>query len=219
MKLFSDPEFWKAISAFAWPIVILIIAWRFRDMIETLLSRDTVAIKVAGMEISVAQAAEQSGKMASDVQDRILEIEKRIASLPVIPEKGSTIAGSSANIKSPSAILWVDDYPSNNALLIDNLRNSGIEVRTELSTVSGLKALRNGNFRKVITDLGRVEDGGDNPFAGLELIEKIRASGNTLPIYVYAGSRGEENSERLLAAGASFVGNSTVDLLNFAKSR
>ncbi len=46
MELFSDPEFWKALSAFAWPIAVLIIAWRFKDMIQKLLGRETVPVLV-----------------------------------------------------------------------------------------------------------------------------------------------------------------------------
>ena len=114
-----------------------------------------------------------------------------------------------------ASVLWVDDFPSNNAFLIQGFEEEGIRVRKELSTKSGLFALANERFNAIITDLGRKEDGTDNPFAGLDFIEAVRSSGCPTPILVFAGRRGLENRERLLSAGATEVTASPVEVFRF----
>ena len=219
MELFSDPEFWKALSAFAWPIAVLIIAWRFKDMIQKLLGRETVAIKVAGMEISVAQAAEQSGKMVSDLQVRVAELESRLPSSQAIPAAVETKSGGSdALAPTVRSVLWIDDYPVNNAFLIDSLQQQGVEVRTALSTRAALDLLANRSFDRIITDLGRKEDGAENPFAGRDFIENLRARKDQTPVLVLASRRALEHRDMLLRAGATDVTTSTADVLKFVGS-
>jgi CheY-like chemotaxis protein len=64
----------------------------------------------------------------------------------------------------------------------------------------------------VITDLGRTENGRDVPFAGLDLIKRIRARDAQVPIAVYPGWRGMQNRDQLMAAGAGLVSQSAVEL-------
>jgi len=76
VSLFSDPAFYTAIAGLAWPLVFFLVAMAFRRPILNLLQGETVKIKVAGMEISVAQAAEQAGRGLSELVERVAELEK-----------------------------------------------------------------------------------------------------------------------------------------------
>jgi CheY-like chemotaxis protein len=118
----------------------------------------------------------------------------------------------------PFSILWVDDYPSNNAFLIEQFQKDGIEVKLALSTNEGLKELLGESFDMIITDLGRKENGRDNPFAGLEFIKQVRDKNNNAPILVYAGDRGMQNQSKLLKAGATKVTQSPVEVQSFINS-
>ena len=212
-ELFLKPEFWSAVAGFAWPIALVVVALLFRRFIAQLLSRETVKLKVAGMEISVAEATEQAGKGISDLQERVAKLEQNFA----------VHAPAETDTPNPepaisSSILWVDDFPSNNAFIIERLESEGVRVRKELSTDAGIAALAADSFDAIISDLGRQEAGRDNPFAGLDFARAVRAAGNQTPLLIFAGRRGIENRDRLLAAGVSAVTNSPIDVFKFVSS-
>ena len=211
MSILSDVGFWQALTGLAWPIVVLVIAFRFRELLVLLFQRDQLTFKVAGMEISVAEATEQVGRSVSDLQERIAKLEARGAGAEGTVE-GETAAAPRV---AEGSILWVDDYPSNNAFIIDRLEREGVRVRKELSTDAAMVALKEDRFDVVISDLGRVERGHENPFAGLELVRAMAAAGLAVPTQIFAGSRGLDNKDKLLAAGATAVAASAVDVFTF----
>jgi CheY-like chemotaxis protein len=213
-ELLLSKEFWTSITSLAWPAIALFALYQFKPILESILKRENMTIKIAGMEISVRDAAENLGKQITDIQERMSKIEtngsqlnpaKSIEPLPIsIQQKGSK-----------NHLLWVDDYPSNNAFLIDKMRENGIEVTLSLSTADALRKIENNSFDAVITDLGRKEDGGENPFAGLDLIKGLSSKATELPILVFAGHRGLENESKLVSAGASAVTASGIDVMKF----
>lgn len=217
MGLFAQVEFWQAISAFAWPIAAIVIALIFRRFAAALVNRDKLTIKVAGMEISVAEATEQAGKGLSDLQERLAALEQRAPGAPRenAPVDDTDRSTGQQPVKGEKSILWVDDYPSNNAFIIEKLESDGIRVRKELSTDAAMAALRSDRFDVLISDLGRIEAGKENPFAGLELARAMSAESITVPMLVFSGPRGMENRERLRAAGVDHVTASPVDVFKF----
>ena len=64
-ELLVNPEFWQAVSNIAWPAFALVIVLIFRWPLNSLLRRDNLTIKVAGIELSVPAATEQVGKPQS----------------------------------------------------------------------------------------------------------------------------------------------------------
>ena len=209
--LLINVEFWKAIAQFSWPITVVILALIFRKFLITLTKKDQMTIKVAGMEISVAQATKQTGVELSDIQSRLAALEE------VKKEQGENgeLPPETATLPNYTSLLWVDDYPSNNAFLIEKLERDGVHIRKELSTDSALAALKSDSFDLVISDLGRVENGVDNPLAGLDFVRETKAAGLNLPILIFAGTRGIQNRDRLLTAGATEVTSSSVDVFRF----
>jgi CheY-like chemotaxis protein len=160
------------------------------------------------MEVTVQEAAQSSGKNISDLQERVAIIEKSLSGK--IHQKSDVIEKNDL-----LSILWVDDYPINNAFIIDKLEKEGVRVRKELSTESGLSALSSDKFDIIISDLGRKENGRDNAFAGLDFVKKLRLHGHKHPVLIFAGLRGLDNRERLIEAGANDVTNSGVDVFSF----
>ena len=111
------------------------------------------------------------------------------------------------------SILWFDDFPSNNAFLIEQFQNEGLDIQLALSTAEGMSKFQSGDFNLIITDLDRTEGGIDNRFAGLDLIKKVRTQNQNIPILVYTGRGGYLNRARLFIAGATKVFQSTVELV------
>ncbi|SNY88337.1 Response regulator receiver domain-containing protein [Nocardia amikacinitolerans] len=113
-----------------------------------------------------------------------------------------------------SAILWVDDHPSNNAFLIDRLERNGIRVDTALTTAAATDLLSTRRYAVILTDMNRTENGTAVPDAGLRLTETVRARGLTTPILVFTSAHTAcgDNSDRALAAGARTVTSSPTDL-------
>jgi len=227
LGLLENVEFWKALAALLWPILAILVFFSAREKIYAFLSRDNLSIKVGGMEISVADATKSLGTAVADLQKRLAEIEATLTttgagisettdSTSAVPKPKTEIKFASKTFPLQSfAILWVDDYPSNNAFLIDQLQKDGIEVKLALSTIEGLKDFKNASYDLIITDLGRKENGRNNPFAGLDLINQIRAQAPKLPILVYAGERGLQNQDKLIRAGATKVTESAIDVQSF----
>ncbi|TQM31203.1 response regulator [Nocardia bhagyanarayanae] len=113
-----------------------------------------------------------------------------------------------------SAILWVDDHPSNNAFLIDRLERNGIRVDTARTTAAATDLLSTRRYAAILTDMNRTENGTAVPDAGLRLTETVRARGLTTPILVFTSAHTVcgDTSDRARTAGARTVTSSPTDL-------
>jgi class 3 adenylate cyclase/CheY-like chemotaxis protein len=92
------------------------------------------------------------------------------------------IAAASAQLLHPSwlppkfhpwhvpAVLWVDDFPDNNLLEREILTRAGCRVDLAQTTLDATLKLKSTPYTAVISDMGR----GDNPVAGLELLEWMK---------------------------------------------
>jgi CheY-like chemotaxis protein len=196
-----------------------------RKQLIGFLSKDNVSIKVAGMEISVAEAAKNIGTQISDLQNKVAELESRLTTgkSSIEPKRANTQAIEQSSKKRSSsskrkAVLWVDDYPINNAFLVEKFRSSGIEVDLALSTKQALAYLDAKDYALAISDLGRKEKGIENPMAGLDFVKAARRRDMQLPILIFAGPRGIENKNKLVSAGVNEVTVSTVEVVQFVKS-
>lgn len=213
-SLLTDPDFWSALSNFAWPVVAAVVLYRFHPLVAALLQRDNMQIKVGGLELSVQDAAKAHGKNIVEIQQRLAAIE---ANSTISQNFTSENEGRENINRKDRSILWVDDFPSNNAFLVDSLREKNVDVVLSLGTEDAMEKLKYRKFGAVITDLGRVENGVDNPNAGFDLIGRIKSSGDDVPILVFAGRRALEKRRALLEAGAENATNSGVDVLAFVE--
>lgn len=78
-------------------------------------------------------------------------------------------------------ILWVDDNPGNNRHEAAYFENKTFGVYSALTTEDALTLLQLYNYDVVISDMGR----GDDPLAGMRLLESMREAGDDTPFILY----------------------------------
>lgn len=115
-----------------------------------------------------------------------------------------------------AALLWVDDNPQNNALIVDRLKRNGIRVDLARTTDEALTLLdKRRAYGAIVSDWGRTERDTRVSDAGRWLTETARERGIDTPIIIYTNMFGPADTRRkeALQAGANFVTGSTTQLL------
>jgi len=77
--LTASTEFAKALAPLLWPVVVIVIFLSARTKIYALLNRQTVSVKVGGFELNVADATQSIGESVADLQQRLSNLEVRLA--------------------------------------------------------------------------------------------------------------------------------------------
>lgn len=207
----------QGLASLAWPIIVIIILFGFRSSVTALLESAKArkfTIKVAGNELTMEEASEQQRALISDLQKQIVDIQKNIEAVRGTKQVGEAVVEEKKAVAA-NTILWVDDKPRNNAFLIENLTEQGISVTTAQSTAEALAMFGSRRFDRIISDMGRYEEGRFNPVAGLELTRQIRATDPNVPIVVYTSIRSaQEQRQAALDAGVTEITASPTVLLN-----
>jgi CheY-like chemotaxis protein len=103
-----------------------------------------------------------------------------------------------SNEKWKNRILWVDDRPENNVHERQAFEDQGLHFKLALSTDEAIDTLKKEKFAAIISDMGRKE----GPQEGYVLLDKLLASGNTVPFVIYAGSNLPEHKRMARERGA-----------------
>jgi CheY-like chemotaxis protein len=210
----SVAEVLRALTDLAWPTLVAVVLWRSRHQIKEIVESAKTrkfTVKVAGNELTMEEAADQQRKLMSGLQSQILALQSEAGGGGL----SFGLAGAGPVQAGPRKILWVDDHPRNNATMVAYLEDLSIEVVTASSTAGALAKLRGGRFGRIITDVGRSEEGGFVEDAGLRLIQEVRSEGEETPIIVYAGRRAVEAfGDRARAAGATEVTDNPGGLIS-----
>lgn len=216
-------EILKALADLLWPIIVLICVFLLRPLLKGVGNSKSIKIKVGEYELSLGDATANIASSVTDLQAKIAEISKRLdgaaphtAAKAVSQEAATTLTSGEARNKK--RILWVDDYPSNNAFLVERLRSSGYVIDISTTTKEALTKLASQSYALLITDLGRVEEGIDRPMAGRDLIKAVRGEDPDLPCLVFSSARAIQMADALRAAGATAVTSSGTDVIQFVET-
>ena len=199
----------SALSSLAWPTLFGILLYKFyqplKSLIESARSRKFI-IKVAGNELTMEEASEQQRVIVTDIQSKLAEVEKRLASMQAI-----TLSTEPTNNIKNKLILWVDDIPKNNSYLVAALQEKGHTVDIALSTDEAVRKFTSRSYDIVISDMGRPEDGK----AGISLAKKIRSLGSSVPFYIFCGGWASKNlRDEALSEGVTDITSSGTTLLS-----
>lgn len=198
----------SSLASLAWPIFFSILSFVFYEPLKKIIESARgrrFTIKVAGHELTMEEVSEQQRIILSDLQQKVAEIEKKIDSAAKLTEP-------SIKFSSPTGgrILWVDDQPRNNSLLVATLEQRGAMIDTAQSTSEGVDKFKSKQYDIVISDMGRPE----SDKAGIDLAMKIRNLNPTVPFFIYCGSWAARNLKKeALDAGVTTITASGTTLL------
>lgn len=175
----------SAVAALLWPALILIALLMFQNPLRRVIQsaeQRKWTLKVGGQELGMEELSNQQNAMIADLQKQVGVLNKIIGDLAPSAQESESLAEE----PSPAhAVLWVDDYPENNALVIDQLQRNAVRVDLAKSTNEALAYLGQRRYGAVLSDMGRTEKGVDVPDAGLRLLRAVRNSGRNIPVLFY----------------------------------
>lgn len=145
-------------------------------------------------------------------QDTLSDLQRTVAELAsATPQNEESLAkvDAAATLKDAARakrVLWVDDRPENNTLLVEQLIKAGISVEQATSTRQAMQMFVHRRYDAVVTDIGRKEENGYVPDAGIVLARQIlRMAPDTPIIAVTSGNGAKEHGEAALQAGMRLV--------------
>lgn len=192
------------VSLIGWCLgaVLLFFAWR-RNAIRS--------VSVGPMNFRLQEAAVEAAAVAARDWQAKAPGSGPAVDVPRIRETISqAFAPETADKLIGKAVLWVDDNPSNNMLAVRALRRLQLDVEQVTSTELGLEALKQRHFALIISDMGR----GANMRAGYELLEAVRAQGNQVPFFIFAGADRPEFRREAAERGAQLSTNDMLELID-----
>lgn len=209
------PEILKAIATLLWPVIVIAIMLIFRKPVEELIATARsrkFAVKVGEVELSMEEYNKQQSDLIKDLQSQVATLQKSLGQ----HEHGRVEYQAVETAARPQtrSILWVDNHPRNNAVLMENLREAGISVTSALDSQEALGKLRTLSFDKVVTDLDHPDNGKSNATAGIELVKSVRVMDKDIPIYIYTSAgKAEKMFLEAQEAGANQITGSATILM------
>lgn len=178
---------------------------------DSLVKNESVRLE-SGKEIEVTELSRLQQKSLDDMQEAVTQL--LLAHPPDGGAAVTALAGMPTAQKPSSLVLWLDDHPRNNTLLVEQLERENIKVDQAVSTRQALAMLQQKRYALFITDMARAENGRRIKDAGVRTVREVRQVQPQLPIIVYCSkdtvaSYGTEAE----AAGARFITTSGTSLL------
>ena len=180
--------------------ILLSIAWR-RNAIRTV-AVGPIHFQMQEAAVEATASAARHWKTTTPSQSVDTTRIRETVAQAFTPETAQKLAGKS--------VLWVDDNPSNNRLVVRALKRMQLDVEQVTSTEFGLAALAQHPFDLVISDMGR----GDNLRAGYDLLKAIRDSGSTVPFLIFSSQDTPAYRREAEQHGAQLSTNDMLELMD-----
>lgn len=179
---------------------------------DTLVKYESVRLE-SGKEIDVAELSRLQQKSLEDMQEAVTQL-----LLARTPDDGqqavATLAGLPTAQKPPARVLWLDDHPRNNTLLVEQLARENIKVDLAQSLAQALSLLQKNQYALLITDMARLEGGQRIRDAGVRTVRDVQVAQPDLPVIVYCSKDTMTSyGKQAEAAGARFITTSGTSLL------
>jgi CheY-like chemotaxis protein len=205
--IFTEPvviELVKILPSVFWLVVAVVVVAIFYRPIRSQLLPLVTGLKIGGIECSfVREAIQASVALAQKHRNWQVNVSEEQATLAM------DRASRHLNLLQRAKILWADDVPDNNFNEIKMLHQLRADVETAKSTEEALAQLddKKKSYDLVLSDLKR----GDNPAAGLEMLQRLKTSHPDLPVIFYVG---EFNPDRGVPPHAFGLTNRPDELLH-----
>jgi CheY-like chemotaxis protein len=227
----------SAIAALMWPALLLIALMTFRRPLGRVIrsaEQRKWTLKVGGQELSMEELSNQQNAMIADLQKQVGDLNRVLGELvpnDQVAERGEIQHLVSAGSVSPArvpvieqppsahAVLWADDHPENNALLIEQLQRNAVRVDLVKTTTEALAYLRQRRYGAILSDMGRTENGTNVPDAGIRLLRAVRDSRKNTPVLFFTSSfAASEYAEEAAAQGATVITSSPTILFEYLRA-
>jgi len=210
-----------ALSKLAWPILVAVILWKLYPSIRGIIDSRGFTVKVGEMEVTVQEASDQLRTQVEDLQEKVSGLRLQVEGAQAAT--GLTLAAEprQPEPKPIKRVLWVDDNPENNAFEIAKLRDDDLQVVQATSTDEAMGILLSGRLEvdAIISDMGRREQGKNQPEAGLTLIQEARGADIQAPIFIYASPRAVARyRDEIREAGGSGATASPIELFELIRT-
>jgi CheY-like chemotaxis protein len=192
----------SAINLVVWCIALTFLAVAIRRNRIDSLSVGPINIKMKEEAVSAAASAARAWSgQAVDVPRIRATVDRAFT-----PEVANNLTGK--------AVLWVDDNPANNELVVKALRRFHLDVEQATSTEAGLAAMQRRPFDLVISDMGR----GPNMRAGYDLLKVVRDRGSQVPFFIFSSGDTPEFRREAKELGAQLSTNNMLELIDYVVS-
>lgn len=212
----------ELVRALAWPLLLLTIFLYFRKPLSSLLSEAREAsIKAGpgGVEATISRAVKSATSLTA------ARAQKAGIHLDAAPERQLSEVDEAVGVINQAVVpnmdkldgarlLWVDDHPGNNFYEREMLQALGIRIAISRTTADALQQVRLQPFDVIVSDMARE----DEPRAGYNLLEALRAAGNEPPLIIYSGSATEQQRAETLRRRAFGQTNNPSELLQMVIS-
>jgi CheY-like chemotaxis protein len=191
-----------------------------RESTKEIFERDAKKIlndKVAELNAKLEEVSQSHASAQKNISELEQAYKSRLGSIQDWLIKLQTDAAPSATVpqegKPRLSVLWVDDRPQNNTMLMDTFIDHGIKVRTALSTKRAADLVSRNSYDILISDMGR-SDATDAGVQLLQLLRSLPADKQPLERIIYASrSAIREFGDRAKQAGATLVTSNPGELL------
>jgi CheY-like chemotaxis protein len=178
----------------SWPVVTVTIVVMLRKRIIATLSAlserarraslGPVSVEfdqtaVEALQDTARQAAQEFGTDPAKLADFLAEQITKMAESSGTRQDKEPFTGN--------RVLWTDDNIGHHLFEMRYLERLGVELETAATTEEALNALDGRAFDLVISDMHRIEDGVDEPQAGLKLLRAMR-SRRRIPLTFYTSN-------------------------------
>jgi CheY-like chemotaxis protein len=203
-----------ALQGFVWPAVAVWLLWRLLPAIRRVIESRRFDVEVAGMKISVQEAIDQLPRQIADLQQRVAR------QLPASPLDATARTVPGTRHVGDKRLLWVDDRPTANVFEMKTLEDEGWTIDRATTTSEALRTAAGDwdRYALVISDMGRQEEHGYVPTAGIELASGLEREAPEVPLAIYTGGSGLKLTATALDAGAQLVTSSPSALLQFVRT-
>ncbi|GAA4539198.1 response regulator [Amycolatopsis samaneae] len=200
----------NSIASALWPLLIFAALLLFRRpllrIVRSAESREWT-LEVGGQKLSMKQLSDQQNLVLADLQKQVDRLGKAIEDPAArAVETGEDLADAAARTGTPYSVLWVDDSPENNALIIEQLQNHGVRVDLARTTAEGLRLFGQRGYGAVLSNMNRTEDSTEVVDAGLRLMRAVRQSTSDIPFVIYCNATASSRYQAdALAEGATAI--------------
>lgn len=210
----------RFVTALSWPALLAFVLIRFGPALRNFFEgMGEFSFKGPGFE---ASAKRKQAEAAAAIVAAEASRSDAGATSPSAAQEVRDTAALVAEAVTPSilrkagkaTVLWVDDRPDNNVYERQSLEAIGVSFVLALSTEEALQKIKGQRFDAIISDMGRPPDA----HAGYTLLDALRASGNTTPYIIYAGSNSLEHKAEARRHGALGCTNRAAELFQYVVS-